>query len=92
MKKCRGTYAYISPEVYGGKGFIPQSDVYSISIMIWEFVARILSGEYEKPYSEYKHIRMEVQILVQAAKLNLRPSIKVTKKSDINLTYLARNT
>lgn len=77
MKKCRGTYAYISPEVYGGKGFVPQSDVYSISIMIWEFVSRILSGDYEKPYSEYKYIRMEVQILVQAAKLKLRPTIKV---------------
>lgn len=108
MKKCRGTYAYIAPEVpfthppvfsnlslrnisffesidfflnriqvYGGKGFLPQSDVYSISIMVWEFVARILGGEYEKPYSEYPHIKMEVQILVQAARLNLRPKIKV---------------
>lgn len=101
MKKCRGTYAYISPEVlyhffishsfiaqvYGGKGFVPQSDVYSISIMIWEFVSRILSGEYEKPYSEYKHIRMEVQILVQAAKLNLRPTVKVcTLPNDRDLT------
>ena len=64
-------------KVYGGKGFLPQSDVYSIAIMIWEFVVRILTGQYQKPYSEYKHIRMEVQILVQAAKLKLRPTIKV---------------
>eukprot|EP01126_Amoeba_proteus_P034459 TRINITY_DN3434_c0_g1_i2.p1 TRINITY_DN3434_c0_g1~~TRINITY_DN3434_c0_g1_i2.p1 ORF type:complete len:772 (-),score=154.55 TRINITY_DN3434_c0_g1_i2:123-2318(-) len=76
LKKCRGTYAYIAPEVYSGKGFIPQSDVYSISIMFWEFVTRILKGEYEKPFSEYKHIRMDIQILVQAAKNNLRPTVK----------------
>jgi hypothetical protein len=69
--------------VYEGKGYRPESDVYSIAIMIWEFVARILGGEYEKPYSEYPHIKMEIQILIQACKLGLRPKIKVREEKRV---------
>jgi len=75
LQKCRGTYPYIAPEVYHGQGFGPESDIYSFSIIIWEFATRIVTGTYQKPYSEYKHIRMEVQILVQAAKKDLRPTV-----------------
>jgi len=75
LQKCRGTYPYIAPEVYHGKGFGPESDIYSFSIIIWEMATRVMTGQYMKPFGEHKHIKMEVQILVQAAKLGLRPSV-----------------
>jgi len=76
LLKCRGTYAYIAPEVYSQKGYFIQSDVYSVSIMIWEFVNRLITGEYKRPYQE---IKMEFQILIQAhGPKVLRPEIPPT--------------
>jgi len=76
LNKCRGTYAYIAPEVFRSEGYQMSSDIYSFSIMIWEMVARLLCGTYEKPFSEFKHLRLDVQVLVQAAKLGKRPTIR----------------
>jgi ankyrin repeat protein len=76
LHKCRGTYAYIAPEVFRSEGYLPPADIYSYSIMIWEIVARIMKGTYEKPFAEYTHLKMDVQVLVQAAKLGKRPTVK----------------
>eukprot|EP01125_Pyxidicula_operculata_P011747 TRINITY_DN3849_c0_g1_i3.p1 TRINITY_DN3849_c0_g1~~TRINITY_DN3849_c0_g1_i3.p1 ORF type:complete len:674 (+),score=195.78 TRINITY_DN3849_c0_g1_i3:382-2403(+) len=75
LSRCRGTYAYIAPEVYEAKKYIKQSDVYSIGIMMWEFVQRCLKGVYSAPYSEYSFIKIEVTILLQAATKKLRPTV-----------------
>jgi len=72
LLKCRGTYAYIACEVYQQKGYFKQSDVYSLAIIMWEFVNRIVTGEYMRPYQD---IKMEFQILVQAHTKNKRPVI-----------------
>jgi len=72
---CRGTYAYIAPEVYGGTKFTLAADIYAVSIMTWEFVVRCMKGKYETPYKEFPFIKMEFQIIVQAGTKNLRPTI-----------------
>ena len=38
----RGTYAYISPEVYFGQSFTPKSDVYAFAIVAWELVTKCI--------------------------------------------------
>jgi len=40
-------------------------------------VQRLLSGKYQAPFSEYKHIRMDFQIIVASSDpaQNLRPTI-----------------
>jgi len=83
LLKCRGTYAYIASEVYFQKGYFKQSDVYSIAIMIWEFVNRVVTGEYMRPFQD---IIVEFQILFQAHVKNKRPPIpESTPQSFTNL-------
>jgi len=86
LNKCRGTAAYIAPEVYAqGQRFIQESDIYSISIILWEVVTRIILGHYELPYSEYK-LKMDIQILLQAAQKQKRPTFKAgSPESLVNL-------
>lgn len=73
--KVRGTYAYIAPEVYFGQSFTPKSDVYAFGIILWELCNRFIKGKYEAPFSEYKSLIYDFQIIVQASRKGLRPSI-----------------
>jgi len=75
MKQMRGTFAYCDPEVYNGGIFTAASDIYSLSIIIWEIVNRLLKHKYDQPYSEHKHLTFDFQIIIQAAKEDLRPTI-----------------
>lgn len=72
--KMRGTFAYFAPEVYQGKPFTSKSDVYSLGIILWEIVHRIILGSHTRPFAEYKHINHDFQIIIQAAK-GLRPTL-----------------
>jgi serine/threonine protein kinase len=72
LLKCRGTLAYIAYEVYQQKGFFPQSDIYSLGIMIWEVIQRAINGQYLRPFHD---IKMEFVILTQAHQRNRRPVI-----------------
>jgi len=66
LAQCRGTYAYIAPEVYNSNQsnrYQKQSDTYSIAIMMWEFVNKLLTGEYLRPYHD---IKLEFRILMIA--------------------------
>jgi len=74
LTKCRGTYAYIPPEVYEAQKFVAQSDIYAVGIICWEFTNRIVTGTYARPYQEYKHLKIDFQILMAAAKKKLRPT------------------
>ena len=78
MKQMRGTFAYCDPEVYNGGIFSAASDIYSLGVIIWEIVNRVIKGKYEQPYSEYKHLTFDFQIIIQAAKEDLRPTIPPT--------------
>eukprot|EP01125_Pyxidicula_operculata_P004708 TRINITY_DN1760_c0_g3_i1.p1 TRINITY_DN1760_c0_g3~~TRINITY_DN1760_c0_g3_i1.p1 ORF type:complete len:759 (-),score=160.83 TRINITY_DN1760_c0_g3_i1:48-2324(-) len=75
MKQMRGTFAYCDPEVYNGAVFSGASDVYSMGVIFWEVVNRVIKGKYEAPYSEFKNINFDFQIIVMAAKDHLRPTI-----------------
>lgn len=75
LSKVRGTYAYCAPEVYFGQLYTIKSDIYSMGIVIWELVTRCIRGRYERPFAEHKHIQYDFQIIIQAAKENLRPTI-----------------
>jgi ankyrin repeat protein len=86
LAKCRGTYAYIAPEVYNCEKFTTKSDIYSVGVIIWELVYRILTGKYLRPFGEFKHLQFDFQILIQACKMNLRPTIPTnTPQSLIDL-------
>ncbi|KYQ90942.1 ankyrin repeat-containing protein [Tieghemostelium lacteum] len=76
LGKIRGTFAYCSPEVANGSGslYTTKSDVYSIGIVFWELIVRVMTGEYSRPYSEYPHIKMDFQIMLNS-KEGLRPTL-----------------
>lgn len=74
----RGTFAYCAPEVYFGNLFSTKSDVFSIGVVLWEIVQRILKGTYERPYQQYTNLRFDFQIIIQTAKNKLRPTIYET--------------
>lgn len=75
LGKLRGTYAYSAPEVYHGKPYSTKSDVYSIGVIMWELVARVINKSYLRPYKEYKHLRIDFQIIIASAKKGIRPTI-----------------
>lgn len=83
LGKVRGTYAYCAPELYFGKKFTTKSDVYSISIILWELFTRVLEGKYIRPYSEYPQVTLGYTVIIKAAKENLRPTIKATMPESI---------
>jgi len=75
LTKMCGTYAYIAPEVYFGKPCSPKSDIYALGIVLWELANRSCKGIYQRPYSEFKQIKFDFQIVISAAKSNRRPTI-----------------
>jgi len=78
LKKRRGTYAYMAPEnINPDTIYTAKADVYSLGIIIWETVTRLISGCYEKPFKEYSFIDSNhIQVLFQAKTLNRRPTIR----------------
>eukprot|EP01117_Protostelium_nocturnum_P019355 TRINITY_DN8377_c0_g1_i1.p1 TRINITY_DN8377_c0_g1~~TRINITY_DN8377_c0_g1_i1.p1 ORF type:complete len:845 (-),score=232.08 TRINITY_DN8377_c0_g1_i1:26-2560(-) len=75
LSKLRGTYAYCAPEIYLGQPAATPSDVFSLGIIFWEIASRCIRGEYIRPYSEYKHLILDFQIIIQVAKDKLRPKL-----------------
>lgn len=78
LKQMRGTFAYCAPESYFGAKFTQKSDIYSLGIIFIEIINRTITGKYSQPYSEYKNITFDFQIIIQAAKDNLRPTLPPT--------------
>jgi len=74
LGKVRGTLAYTAPEIYFGKKFSTKSDVFSLGIIIWEYMARMFTGEYQRPYKEF-NFKIDFQILINVAKKGKRPTI-----------------
>lgn len=75
LAKLRGTYAYAAPEVYFGEHYSFKSDVYSLAIILWELIAKVITGSYHRPYGEYTFICYDFQIIIQVAKNGTRPTI-----------------
>ena len=74
LGKLRGTYAYSAPEVYKGEKYSGKADVFSLGVILWEGVARILTGEYQRPYKEFNY-RIDFQIIINSAKHGVRPKL-----------------
>jgi len=67
---------YAAPETFKGQGFTVKSDVYSLSIIMWELATRFFKGTYQQPYSEFPNIFQDVQTFMQAVShQNYRPTI-----------------
>lgn len=75
LAKLRGTYTYTAPEMYFKNKFTTKSDVFSIGIIFWEIAMRLIGGKYVRPYSEYKDINMDYQIIYRVATKGLRPTM-----------------
>ncbi|PRP73196.1 lysosomal alpha-mannosidase-like [Planoprotostelium fungivorum] len=75
LGKLRGTYAYCAPEIYLGAPATVKSDIFSLGVIFWELATRCVRGEYVRPYSEFRHLIIDFQIIIQVAKDKLRPTI-----------------
>lgn len=64
--------------MFKGVRFSTSSDIFSVGIILWELVERLLAGQYSLPYSEYKWIQFDFQIIVQASEKTLRYSNQVS--------------
>uniref|UniRef100_A0A6B2L4X1 Protein kinase domain-containing protein n=1 Tax=Arcella intermedia TaxID=1963864 RepID=A0A6B2L4X1_9EUKA len=84
LTKLRGTYCYSAPELYKGTPYTTKSDVYSLSIVLWELATKCVTGIYTQPYSEFSFINFDFQIIIQVAKKGIRPSIAPTIPSEVS--------
>jgi len=77
LTKLKGTLAYTAPELYFQQIYTVRSDIYSVGIILWELVYKIIYGVHQNPFEEYDQIYSQhsIQILHQAATKNLRPTI-----------------
>jgi len=76
LMKVVGTVAYAAPEVFVGTGgYTDKCDVYSVGMVTWELLARTLTAKYQRPYSEYKHLSFDFQIIPRVCGENLRPTL-----------------
>eukprot|EP01133_Synstelium_polycarpum_P003936 gene3936-4557_t len=70
----RGTMAYTAPEIYDGLLYNTKSDVYSLGVIMWEMVQRVITGTYQRPFHEHP-ISMDIQIIILTSKSKVRPKI-----------------
>jgi hypothetical protein len=88
LSQIRGTFAYCAPEVATGSGvpYTVKSDVYSIGIVLWELVTRVVIGEYQRPFSEYPNIKMDFQIMLNS-KDGVRPTLSPQAPQSLREVY-----
>jgi len=75
--EVRSTAPYCPPEVFQGELFSAPSDIYSIGMVMWEVMMRVVLGEYHRPYAEFQEITHDIQILIMASQQK-RPTIPPT--------------
>jgi len=89
LTALRGTRIYCPPEIYlGEQPFDSKSDVYSLSLIFWELSYRSANKKYQQPYGEYEHLIYDFQVMIQASKFKLRPSLPVGPKVPESLRKL----
>lgn len=81
LSKMRGTYIYCAPEIYFGEPFTPLSDVYSIGIIFWELIVKLVTGHYQRPFAEYPAVSFGFQVVIMASRKGVRPTIPSCPKA-----------
>ncbi len=62
LAKMRGTYAYCAPEVYFGEPATTKSDVFSIGVILWELLHRVITHQHQRPYKEFPNLVLDFQV------------------------------
>jgi serine/threonine protein kinase len=75
LYKLRGTYGYTAPELYNKGMCTNKADVFSLGVIIWEILVRVLNGQYVRPYSDHPEYKFDFQLLVAVAKKGVRPTV-----------------
>ena len=68
---------FLAPEVYQGETYTDKSDIFSLSIVLWEITARTIMGKYVTPYEEYG-FKFDWQILMGVSQHQQRPTFPAT--------------
>jgi len=84
LREAIGTCAYMPPELYHEQKYSPPSDIYSLGIIFWELVYRVIHQKHQRPFGEFKWDGpSELFIVVYAATKNYRPTIPETTPADL---------
>ena len=77
-------YEYCAPELFyditsssSPIAYLNRIDVYSMAVIFWEIIHRLLSGAYAKPFYEFEYA-FSLQMVLQSSKRNVRPSLPAT--------------
>jgi len=73
LQNMVGTVGWTAPELMTGGDFTEKGDIFSLGIIFWEIVARVINGFYEQPYRDLG--LNDLQIMVQTSEHGLRPVI-----------------
>jgi len=73
LRGVQGTAPYLAPELVEGDKYTSKSDIYSLAIILWEMIYRVVEGSGTRPYAEYKDLTSPL-IIIQVAS-GLRPTM-----------------
>jgi len=60
LKTFGGSSGYIDPLVANQVKYCSKSDIYSLGIVLWEMLYRVITGRYQKPFDEYLETKVGV--------------------------------
>eukprot|EP01127_Copromyxa_protea_P016708 TRINITY_DN5008_c0_g1_i1.p1 TRINITY_DN5008_c0_g1~~TRINITY_DN5008_c0_g1_i1.p1 ORF type:complete len:866 (-),score=173.61 TRINITY_DN5008_c0_g1_i1:42-2639(-) len=76
LKQIQGTISYIAPEMVEGNKYTTKSDIFSLSIILWEMVYRIINLKHIQPYSDREESKGPSMVLMfLVANKGLRPEL-----------------
>jgi len=81
LKQVEGTVHYMPPELLSRIKYSTKSDVFSLSIILWEMAYRVLSGDYMRPYGDEPDMTgpaSEMILYMSVANSGLRPRLPPT--------------
>jgi len=76
--QAQGTSAYMAPELCHSIKYSTKSDVFSLGIVIWEILYRVIYQEHQRPYAEFEKYsgpNSDLLLIVSVSNDGLRPTI-----------------